>query len=545
MPTLTIDPIAITPLTPVAPDVGLLTTTDLEGTGIFDILMKTVKLHLAEEYTGGRITGKEYSTVYLGSISAVLQSSVAYLVNNTQVDKLNAEIGLIRQQTVTELTQTDNTIPLGLGFNGDTLVEGLVANQIDLAASQIAKTNKEMTLVDQQIITELAQTDNQIPDGLGNNSSTTITGIMGSQKLHNDAETKLTMQKVATELAQVVDTLPVGISNSPAITAITGLIQKQKDLAQAQIDKTAMEVVLVEQQVVTELAQTSEEIPINLGQNINAVFTDGVIGAQKLQSAAETKLTMQKVATELAQIVDTLPLDISNSTATAVTGLIKNQKDLTVSQINKTTKEVDLVGQQIVTEIAQVSDTLPTNVGKSTNTILQGLMVVQKLNTQAETKLVDQKTATELAQVSDTLLGNVAVAGVVKRQRDLADSQIKKTKGEVLLLGQKTITELSQTCSTIPTRGPIIDLDIINPWLNTGTDGVAPISGTAGVQNALYAAQTNGFLRDAEQKAAKIMVDSWIAQRTTDEGIQANVTNHLHETDIGAVIVKLKSGIGA
>lgn len=444
--TLSISPINIDPALPVAPDVGLLTTQSLEGTGIFDILMRTVKLHMAEEYATNRITGKEYSTVYLGTMSAVLQASVAYLVNNTQIDKLNAEIGLIRQQTVTELTQTDNEIPLGLGFNSDTLVEGLVANQKALSASQIAKTDKEMELADQQIVTELAQTDDHIPEGIGHNSSTTITGVLGSVKAKNDADIKLTSQKTATELANVVDVLPVGVSLSPT-TTITGLIKNQKDLTAAQISKTAVEADLIEQQVVTELAQTADEIPIDLGHNINDIVA-GMIGSTKAKTDAEIKLTNQKTATEIAQVVDVLPAGISNSPTLAITGLIKNQKDL-------------------------------------------------------------------------------------------AASQIKKTDGEVLLLGQKTITELAQTDSVLPTK--VTDPGNTNPWLNSSSS----IGGTQAVQNALLTAQKDGFKRDAEQKAAKIMVDSWVAQRTTDEAIQANTTNHLHETDIGAVIVKLKQGIDA
>jgi len=94
-----------------------LTTTELDGSGVFDQLMKTVKLHLQEEFQSQRITGHEYSTVYLGALSAVLQTATQFLLNEQQVHQINAQIGLIRQQTVTELTKTDDCIPAGLGFN--------------------------------------------------------------------------------------------------------------------------------------------------------------------------------------------------------------------------------------------------------------------------------------------------------------------------------------------------------------------------------------------------------------------------------------------
>jgi len=94
-----------------------LTEATLAGSGAFDVLMRAVKAHLAEEYESQRITGNEYSTVYLGAMTAVLQTSIQFLLNEQQARKIAADIGLVRQQTVTELANTDDNIPTGLGFN--------------------------------------------------------------------------------------------------------------------------------------------------------------------------------------------------------------------------------------------------------------------------------------------------------------------------------------------------------------------------------------------------------------------------------------------
>jgi hypothetical protein len=94
-----------------------LTTVSLEGAGAFDVLMRATKLHLTEEYDAGRITGNEYATVYLGAVSAVLQTSIQFLLNEQQAHQIVAEVGLIRQKTVTELAETDDNLPIGLGFN--------------------------------------------------------------------------------------------------------------------------------------------------------------------------------------------------------------------------------------------------------------------------------------------------------------------------------------------------------------------------------------------------------------------------------------------
>lgn len=100
-------------LTPLAS----LTTEAIDGKGAFDALMRATKLHLLEEFNAQRITGNEYATVYLGALSAVLQVSIQFLLNEQQAHAIAAEVGLTRQKTVTELANTDDSIPVGLGFN--------------------------------------------------------------------------------------------------------------------------------------------------------------------------------------------------------------------------------------------------------------------------------------------------------------------------------------------------------------------------------------------------------------------------------------------
>jgi len=94
-----------------------LTTCALDGSGVFDKLMAAAKLHLKEEYDASRITGNDFSQLYLGTMSAVLQTSIQFLLNQQQAHEINARIGLIRQQTVTELANTCDSVPHGLGFN--------------------------------------------------------------------------------------------------------------------------------------------------------------------------------------------------------------------------------------------------------------------------------------------------------------------------------------------------------------------------------------------------------------------------------------------
>ncbi|QKE55971.1 putative structural protein [Pseudomonas phage vB_Pae_AM.P2] len=163
----------------------------------------------------------------------------------------------------------------------------------------------------------------------------------------------------------------------------------------------------------------------------------------------------------------------------------------------------------------------------------------QDLQVQATTKRVDQETKNLVSQNSvilkqaeqltqqilnakQELLNLVAQECLLKAQYDLTMEQKLSTTAQTALVQQKTNTERAQTVAS-------------------GTDPDSVI----GRQKALYLAQSEGFKRDAEQKAAKILVDSWNVRRTTDEGTVADQTNGLFDPNIGRAINKLLSGAGA
>lgn len=73
-----------------------ITTGIIDGTGIFDKLMASVKAHIYDEYDNGRIKGPEYSQVYLGAIQAVLAQSVQFALQEKQTE---AQVDMILAQT--------------------------------------------------------------------------------------------------------------------------------------------------------------------------------------------------------------------------------------------------------------------------------------------------------------------------------------------------------------------------------------------------------------------------------------------------------------
>lgn len=131
-----------------------LTTKVVNGTGIFDELMTAAHAHLDQEWSKQRITGTQYAEVYLGQMTAVLQQSVAFLVqrdaiylNNlltqAQIDKANKELALLDKQ-------------------------------IELIEAQIASQEANNTLIAQKVKTEKAQIQD-IVDGEA------VVGVTGAQ----------------------------------------------------------------------------------------------------------------------------------------------------------------------------------------------------------------------------------------------------------------------------------------------------------------------------------------------------------------------------
>lgn len=110
----------------------------------------------------------------------------------------------------------------------------------------------------------------------------------------------------------------------------------------------------------------------------------------------------------------------------------------------------------------------------------------------------------------------------LKLEVDILGLTKTKTDAEVLLLQQRVLTEKAQISAL-------------------GVDDHSVV----GRQKLLYQAQTDGFKRDAEQKVAKQMLDTWSLRRTTDDtGTQANTDNKLTDSMIGRAVGKMLEGVG-
>lgn len=189
---------------------------------------------------------------------------------------------------------------------------------------------------------------------------------------------------------------------------------------------------------------------------------------------------------------------------------------------------------KIPVEIAQIQAQTELIIQQKLKTIAeQALLSANLLKVPAEIRHLDSQTALTNQQVINTAAqaANIPLEGTVlvgqkcklDAEFDLAMATVLKTTAENALLVQKKATEVAQIS-------------------NSGVDENSVI----GRQKALYAAQTSGFSRDAEQKAAKIMIDTWSVRKTASpDDAGYNDTNRLGDGYIGSVVAKMISGVGA
>jgi hypothetical protein len=223
------------------------------GDGVFDDLMETVDAHLDAQFKLGRITGTDYSTVYLGALQATLQQAVAYLLGqestNAQVVSAGIQDALVTAQ---ELKVDADIVSLGIQ-DGVTTKQGLLVDaqvisagvQDGVAVKQGLKIDAEELLVDAQKLKVDAEEL-----------------LVDKQALQVDAEIAVLDQKEITEWAATEQTTAIA-PTSTSVIGIDGAL-KAAQIAKLGADQTAVadkavaEVSLLGQKEVTEYSQTNQ-----------------------------------------------------------------------------------------------------------------------------------------------------------------------------------------------------------------------------------------------------------------------------------------------
>ena len=261
--------------------------------------------------------------------------------------------------------------------------------------------------------------------------------------------------------------------------------------------------------------------------------------AQIAQTQAQTELTEQQVKSAEAE-AHKIPVEISllrsnlelasveKDLRIAQVGLAETEKDIAVYNLaNKTPVEVELLQAQTdnaqsqialteaqVIKITEENKVIPYNIERIQAEIANMTRQSDILEKELEIKI------SSLALQDKQLLLADAELEVRKLELEVKRAEVESAQAQAQLYAAKVLTENAQT------------MDAAHP------------NSVLGSNIAVLRAQAAGYARDAEQKAAKILVDAWNVQRNTDESISANASNLLYDTSIGKAVGAMLRGAG-
>lgn len=152
-----------------------------------------------------------------------------------------------------------------------------------------------------------------------------------------------------------------------------------------------------------------------------------------------------------------------------------------------------------------------------------------------ETNLIKEQVETQRANTMDTRVdGLTPVSGVVGLQKrnltsdaDIKDYNLVNTlPTQLTLLGKQIILTSEQGEAE---RAKTLD---------ARSDG-ATVVGSVGKQKDLYTQQIDSFIKDAQHKAAKLYLDSWVTRKTLDDAVQPPA--EMSTDEVGDVIHTIRT----
>ena len=229
-----------------------LTTGTLAGTGTFDGLMRSVKAHLMEEFSAGRITGGEYTKAYIALVQVAMANALQFLLSKEQTYWTSVTA---QKNVETVQYNLDNLLPAQLAMTQSQKLGQDKANSISdytLATklpAEVAMLNSQKAGVEKS--TEIA--------------AYTLTNL-------NPAQLKLLQEQKEVQRAQTLDTREDG-------AIVAGSVKSQKDLYAQQVIsyKRSSEVnaakIFIDTYVADSAIQDSPKVPAAFSEaNISSVF---------------------------------------------------------------------------------------------------------------------------------------------------------------------------------------------------------------------------------------------------------------------------------
>ena len=264
------------------------------GTGVFDKLIQSVEHHIESQYKAGRITGNDYSSVYMGSMQSVLSESVKFLLSEQQVEK---EVDLLNEQIISEQKKNEagGLIDLEKKKNQEQidLIIAQTASQYEGIDASRKDTNRKNLLNSKQVIkigkeSELLTTQN---------SELLLSGVV--ERALKDA------QRIATASGGIDNTNKVN-----ADVAYTNAREVEQIAATVRMDlESAKKVLLIEAQTLGFKVDGKQKLLKQMFEGFAIeTTTNGAVTAPapSLNSSASLEMVANSIFDDLAPTAGTI-----------------------------------------------------------------------------------------------------------------------------------------------------------------------------------------------------------------------------------------------
>lgn len=255
------------------------------------------------------------------------------------------------------------------------------------------------------------------------------------------------------------------------------LVREQTKLVQLQGVNTKLQIQLSKLQVVEQkLTVAKVQVQAYTAKSEYASskmgLSTGFTGIH--QNEAQTQLILEQYEGARAQTRNTL------STGEVVVGLAGAEKLVK-------DKQALLVSEQIDTARAATKDT------NQAGGAIAGLSLSEKQLKAAQIELSNEQIDAQRASTKDTLRSGGAITGITAQDKLIKQAQVK-------LINEQYEGQRGQVRGTLSTGGVI--------------------AGVLGAQTSLYLQQTESYKHDSKSKAVKMLLDTWTARKTIDEGVE-------------------------
>ena len=124
-------------------------------------------------------------------------------------------------------------------------------------------------------------------------------------------------------------------------------------------------------------------------------------------------------------------------------------------------------------------------------------------------------------------------------QLGIAEQDLLIKKEQLLLTKYELTTKLPAEVALVKTQDALYAQKTITERAQTNNQGVGPGS-VIDLSNALLREQAKAYVSNANQTAAKLLIDTWNVRHTNDpDGNRADATNRLTDANIGIAVSKI------